>query len=154
MSYYTAFICENGHPVSTSSYSCSDKFCSKCGKPVVSSCSHCSQVIKGKYDGQLGTLADYKVPSYCPKCGKPYPWTSAAIEATAYMLEESELSAEDQKKLIDVLPDVLTETPKTQLASMRFKKAMSAAGSFVAEGLRDFAISFGCEVFKNYIGLS
>ena len=153
MAYFPAFICENGHPVSTTAYSCPDKYCSICGKAVISKCKNCGSTIRGDYDSQFGYIGEYEVPSYCPDCGKPYPWTIAAIEATMYMLEESELSSDEQRKLIDILPDVLAETPKTQLASIRFKKAMSNAGSFIAEGLRDFAVEFGCELFKKYLGL-
>ena len=58
-----------------------------------------------------------------------------------------------QAKLIDSLPDMLTETPGTQLASIRYKRAV-AIGGFIAEGLRDFAVSFGCEAFLKWAGLS
>lgn len=153
MSYYTGFICTNGHAVSTLSYSCSDKYCTKCGSPIVSRCDNCGTIIRGRYDGNYGFASNYKVPSYCHSCGNPYPWTSAAIEATIAMLEESELSFDDQEKIKSVLPDVITETPRTQLASIRFKKAMAAGGTFVAEGLRDFAVNFGCELLKKSLGL-
>lgn len=153
MGYYPGYICKNGHPVSTSSNSCRDKFCSKCGSPVISKCENCSETIKGKYDGMYGTLAEYEVPKYCRSCGKPYPWTVSAIEATVYMLEESELEPDECQKLIDVLPDVIVETPRTQLATVRFQKAMSKLGSFAADGLKQFAITFGCEIIKSKLGL-
>ena len=69
-----------------------------------------------------------------------------------YMLQESSLPAADQEKLINSLPDMISETPRTQLASVRYKKAI-AVGGFVAEGLRDFVVNFGSEAFKNLIGL-
>lgn len=153
MSYFTAFICENGHEISAAAYTCHDKYCTKCGSRVISKCPNCNTTIRGCYDSQFGFVGNYDVPAYCHSCGKPYPWTQAAIEAAVNMVKESDLTFEDQQKLISVLPDAVTETPRTQLASVRFKKAMSNVGSFIAEGLRDFAVSFGCEVFKNYLGL-
>lgn len=153
MSYFPAFICRHGHKISSTTNHCSDKYCSKCGAPVIAKCPHCDNVIRGSYDNRLGICSEYEVPAYCRNCGKPYPWTSTAIEATMCMLEESELGFDEQEKLKAILPDVLSETPKTQLAAIRFKKAISGAGSFVAEGLRQFAISFGCEVFKKYLDL-
>lgn len=49
--------------------------------------------------------------------------------------------------LIDVLPDVVSETPKTQLAASRMKRAL-ALGGWLAEGLREFLVAFGCELVK------
>lgn len=153
MSYYTGFICTNGHEISSLSYSCSDKYCTKCGAPVISKCDNCGTIIRGCYDSPYGYFGDYDVPSYCHNCGKPYPWTISAIEATVNMLKESDLSCDEQQRLISILPDAVSETPQTQLAAFRFKKAMASAGSFVADGLREFAISFGCELLKKQLGL-
>lgn len=153
MSYYPAFICTNGHERSTMSYSCSDKYCTECGSPVISRCAECGAAIRGKYESDFAFASSYKIPSYCHRCGKPYPWTVAAIEATVAILRESELTFEEQEKIKSILPDVITETPKTQLAALRLKKAMSTAGSFVADGLKEFVISFGCEMLKKQLGL-
>lgn len=152
MSYFTAFICKNGHEISSTTYSCNDKFCTKCGSPIISKCPNCNTTIRGCYDSQFEYLVDYDVPAYCPACGKPYPWTAAAIEATMYMIQESDIQNTDQEKLIESLPDMIAETPKTQLAAVRYKKA-AAVGGFIAEGLRDFAVNFACESFKHAVGL-
>ena len=153
MSHYPAYICENGHEISSNSDACTEKFCSKCGAPIISKCPICDSIIRGKSRGDYGFMFDFSTPAYCSACGKPFPWTNTAIEATVNMLRESDLSLDEQQKIIDVLPDAMTETPRTQLASVRFKKFIASAGEFVADGLRQFAISFGCEVFKSYLGL-
>ena len=70
-----------------------------------------------------------------------------------YMIRESEMDDAAQEKLIESLPDMLAETPRTQLAAVRYKKA-AALGGFLAEGLRDFAVTFGCEAFLKWVGLS
>ena len=155
MSYYPAFICENGHTISSSSDACTDRFCSTCGGRVFNQCPECHKQIRGKYRDSIGLMAKYKVPAYCRDCGKPYPWTKIAIETTVLMLEEeANLTFADRQKLIEVLPDAITETPKTPLAAIRIRKAIETASSFVAEGLRQFVIDFGCELLKNKIGLS
>lgn len=154
MSNYPAFICENGHEISSRKASCTDAFCSQCGARVINKCPECQCTIRGLSMESYGFIVDYDVPAYCRSCGKPYPWTVRSIESTVIMLQESDLSFDDQQKLIDILPDALSETPKTQLASIRFQKAIANAGNFVGEGLRQFAITFGCELFKNYLGLS
>lgn len=154
MSYYPAFICENGHVVKSLSDSCSDKFCSICGARVIHKCPNCNAVIRGHSRETYGFLTEYTAPSYCIDCGKPYPWIVNAIEATALMLkEEPGLTFDECQKLIDILPDVITETPKTQLAAIRIRKTIATAGKFVAEGLRKFVIDFGCEVLKKQLEL-
>ena len=67
--------------------------------------------------------------------------------------EEPGLTFDECQKLIDILPDVITETPKTQLAAIRIRKTIATAGKFVAEGLRKFVIDFGCEVLKKQLEL-
>lgn len=154
MSYYPAFICENGHVVKSLTETCSDKFCSTCGARVISKCPNCNAVIRGRPRETYGFLTEYTTPAYCKDCGKPYPWIVNAIEATALILqEEPGLTFDECQKLIDILPDVITETPKTQLAAVRIKKAFTTAGAFVADGLRKFAIDFGCELLKKQLDL-
>ena len=154
MSYYPAFICENGHVIRTATDSCTDKFCSACGAHVIHKCPNCNSVIRGKDRDAYGFAAIYITPAYCKDCGKPYPWIVNAIEATALILqEEPGLTFDECQKLIDILPDVVTETPKTQLAAVRIKKAFATAGTFVADGLRKFAIDFGCELLKKQLDL-
>ena len=55
--------------------------------------------------------------------------------------------------MIETLPDVISETPKTKLAVIRLKKVLSVVSSFTADGLRQFAIEFGCELVKKQLGL-
>ena len=153
MTYYPAFICENGHEISTLSNSCSDKYCSKCGSRIINRCPHCNGVIRGRPDESYGFITEFEVPTYCRSCGKPYPWTSAAIEATVHLLEASDLTSVEQQDIVQILPDAISETPRTLLAAVRFKKALASAGSFVAEGLRQFAIDFGCELLKKQLDL-
>jgi len=154
MGYFPAFICENGHEISTNSNACLDKFCTECGAPVISKCPSCGKTIRGISNGDYGFLCVYHVPAYCPDCGQPYPWTKTAIQATIDMLAEDEdYPEQDRERLVEVIPDIISETPKTKLAAVRVKKALNSLGSFAAEGLRSFLIDFGCEFVKSQIGL-
>lgn len=148
MDWYPAFICENGHVVRTCDDQCDDRFCQKCGARVIHCCPQCGATIPGKMrDDAADLLFPYHVPNYCASCGKPYPWTANAIEAAVYMIQESDLPKDEKRQLIDVLPDVVSETPKTQLAASRMKRAL-ALGGWLAEGLREFLVAFGCELVK------
>lgn len=157
--YRNAQICENGHCISFSvdlHPEHAEMFCHICGAKTISKCPSCDVKIRGNYEttGACIVGSVYSTPLYCYLCGKPFPWTVSAIEtATAIIREEETMTEIQQNELIDVLPDVMTETPKTKLATVRMKKAISSAGQFTAEALKNFLIDFGCEYIKRQIGL-
>lgn len=155
MSNYPAFICENGHVISTESRECSKKFCSACGKPVVSTCESCGSKIPGRPVHEYEWGAPYIVPSYCEKCGKPYPWVTAALASTILAIRESkEFSQVEIQQIESILPDVICETPKTQLAAVRIKNAIEKGKDFAANILKQFVIDFGCDLILQLLGIS
>lgn len=156
--YLTAQICENGHCIVASieewPEQC-EEYCQICAAKTITACPSCNAKIRGFYaeDG-AASFRHYSVPAYCYHCGQPYPWTRSAIEnATSLIMEESELDSDLQGKMIDALPDIVSETPKTNLAVVRFKRVLASAGKFTADALRQFAIDFGCELAKKQLGL-
>lgn len=157
--YQTAQICLNGHCI-TSTYEAApldrQPFCDQCGAKTITECPSCHAKIRGSYvpggDPMFFGGLGYIVPAFCGQCGAPFPWTQTAIDVTAALInEENELSSDDREALVEVLPAVISETPKTRLAAVRFKKALSAVGEFTSDGLRQFAIDFGCELFKKLL---
>ena len=156
MSDLYAEICENGHVLIGGARPSGERFCEKCGAKMLSKCPHCQTAIREwHYNGVavLGTPR-YERPLYCKSCGKPYPWTEAALEATVLMIrEDTSLSELEQKALQESLPDIMSETPKTKVASIRKKKALHIAGDFTVETIRQFVIDFGCELAKRSLGL-
>lgn len=156
--YRVAQICMNRHCITSSADAYpqhQQNFCDQCGAPTIMACPECNALIRGAYEeeGVLGFF-EYDVPSYCYNCGEPYPWTKAAMEAIAELvMEDEELRDKEKEALVSSLPDAIAETPKTGLAAVRIKKALSAAGKFTAEGLRQFAIDFGCEFLRKQLGL-
>lgn len=159
MGYYgIAQICLNGHCITDSAESNPEhkqNFCDQCGAQTITECPECNAAIRGYYHTPgVISLIGYDVPSYCYNCGKPYPWTLSALESAAMLIEEDEkLDTELQGKVVETLQDIIVETPKTQVAVVRLKKALATAGKFTAEGLRQFAIDFGCEFAKKQLGL-
>ena len=123
---------------------------------MMDKCPNCDSTIKEWHYNGVAVIGTPKFtkPLYCKACGRPYPWTEAAIEATALMIQEdTELSELERKTLEESLPDVIAETPKTKVASIRIKKALFTAGEFTADAIRQFVIDFGCELAKKSIGL-
>ena len=155
--YKFANVCRNGHCISDflNTPEIKEHYCEVCGAETIVRCLNCAEPIRGKYNAPgVLDLTPFHVPKYCRVCGKPYPWTESAIEtASAIILEDAELDESQSEALISSLPDIMAETPRTKLAVIRMKKALMAVGKFTAEGLRDFAIDFGCELAKRQLGL-
>lgn len=157
MSDFYAKICTNGHISIENHPLRNQEFCETCGAKMISKCPNCDSTIKEwHYNNGIAVLGTprFAKPLYCRSCGKPYPWTEAAIEATSLMIQEdTELSELERKNLEDSLPDIIAETPKTKVAAVRIKKALLTAGEFTADAIREFVIEFGCELAKKSMGL-
>lgn len=149
MHYYPAFICENGHVLEVASFECDSLYCSECSAPIISMCPNCRSTIRGH---EVGCSGHYRIPSYCDKCGNPYPWTfRAQAIAEAIIKEDTNISTDERDLLLDVVPDMIVETPKTRLAAVRIKKAFKVLGTFAADGLRQFLIDYGCDLLRQLI---
>jgi hypothetical protein len=131
--YNTAQICRNGHVI-TANY---DKhpefrkaFCDKCGAATITHCEGCTKAIRGRYHSDIRNLLDnYSAPRFCPHCGKPYPWTASRLQAAKTLFEELEdLNVDDRRLLGQDLDDMVTDSPKTEVASSRFRRIMKKAG--------------------------
>lgn len=161
MGYYdTAQICLNGHIISRSingNSSVMEKFCTKCGAETICKCLNCGERIRGRYEveGIIDLTIDTSpAPSYCHNCGNPYPWTEDALESARMIIDEEEqLNAADRENLKKSLPDLLSDTPRTSLAVLRFKKAMSFVGTITKDALMKFAVSLACDAAKSQLGL-
>lgn len=157
--FLTAQVCMNGHLITSAvefNPELKQDYCSKCGAKTITKCLHCGAPIHGElYDDDVIIIAPpTTADSYCTNCGKPYPWTKSALESTALLIqEEEELSEQLKTSLVESLPDIITETPKTNLAVVRVKKCLASAGKFTADAVRQFAIDFGCEFVKKSLGL-
>lgn len=149
-------ICLNGHVILSHKWINGNEFCEKCGSKMLDKCPSCGNPIKEWDYGGIPVIGDpsYDRAAYCKHCGSAYPWTQSAIEAATEIIEEEEsLDSTQRTNLVASLPDIISETPKTQVAVIRFKKAIMAAGRFTADALRQFAIDFGCELAKKQLGL-
>lgn len=157
--YHIAQICLNGHMINDAADENGERnknYCPECGEKTITACPFCGAYIHGDYhvDGVVFLGGDTSVDAYCYSCGKPYPWTSSAIKAMiALVSEEESISDIERHNIIETIPDLISETPMTNLASVRMKKCLLKVGKITAEAIRQFAIDFGCEAFKKSIGL-
>jgi hypothetical protein len=154
-SYDTAQICLNRHIINTSiEDSPPDQvYCSTCGATTITECPKCHAQLRGFcHDSDFIELV--KATAYCYHCGKPYPWTESALKSANLIIQEAENFSEKEKAtLVESLPDIIAETPKTILAISRTQRFLKAVGGFSADAIRQFAIDFGCEFAKKQLGL-
>ena len=155
--YHVAQICINGHLITSSLDESQDlgaAYCDLCGKRTMSKCQVCGDDIRGDYEPEYSyNIAFYNIPAYCHACGNPFPWTQAAIDAAKELIrEEAEISATEQENLVQVLPDIITDTPKTALAVVRLKKFFGKASPVVAQGIKDLLVRSAVEAAKQGLG--
>ena len=134
---YCAHICKNGHVRVSAEYLHGKAFCEECGAEMLERCPNCHTLIKEWDFGPIVYLGvpTYDRPAYCKHCGNPYPWTVSALETAKELIAEEESLEEIQRdKMLESLPDIISETPKTQIAVVRFKKVLAKVGSFAADG--------------------
>lgn len=155
--YDTALVCLNGHAVNEAMIDWPDgnsKFCPTCGATTVSSCALCNTPIRGVYhhDGAVIDVSPFRPAAFCHGCGKPYPWTEAALEAARALAQESEgLSPEDRGILTAALGDLVIDSPKTTLAVTRFKRIVARSGKETADAFRSILTGIVTEAVKKAI---
>ena len=141
--YDIAQICINGHVINSCSVSTphiNRKFCQRCGSPTITACQYCSAKIKGSYLTNIST-SGFTRPSFCSDCGKPYPWTEAKIQAAHDLAKELEnITKEEREILHRSIDDMVTDSPRTELAVTRFIKLLAKVGEPAARALRELII--------------
>lgn len=155
--YRTAEVCLNGH-VSTDAadeYSeLREKYCSKCGEVTIIQCYECGADIRGDYyvEGVISFGGGYEPPSFCFNCGNPFPWTQRKLEAAVELVQAGgKLTDEELSQFRKDLGDLVKNSPRVQVASLRFKQTMSKVGTSVASSVRDIVIDVLSEAAKKAI---
>ncbi|HJE44451.1 DUF2321 domain-containing protein [Lactobacillus sp. PFC-70] len=157
---YAQSVCLNGHQKSKKVRWGLNVtgYCEKCGAELISTCPKCGDPIPGDYDPSgngvlvLSPGSKIPVPRYCHHCGKPYPWTKSAIDSAQELIDLSDtLSNEEKESFKKSIPDILVDTPKTKLASTKFKIYAVKAGTSIASGLKDILVDIAAETAKRSI---
>lgn len=151
--YQTAQVCLNGHTITSSLETTSTlgaKFCDQCGAETICVCPSCNAKIRGYYhmDGVIGGFG-YSPPNFCFSCGKAFPWTVSKLEAAKELADEfDELTADERKKLKGAIDDLVQNSPKTEVAAVRYKKIVKKLGAGTASALREVLIDVLSEAVK------
>lgn len=154
--YDVAEICMNGHVTNSSvnknSQHCQD-YCEKCGEKTIRECQDCSTPIRGKLhvEGGFGST-HYYAPSYCHKCGNPFPWTEATLKAAKELAQEvEEFSQEDIDIFTASLDDLIVDNPHTKVAAVKFKKILSKAQQPMKDAIYQLLIDTVSETARKIV---
>jgi hypothetical protein len=99
-------------------------------------------------------LTEDEPPRFCHKCGSPYPWTEAGIEAARELAREAENLNKDERGLLEQsLDDVIRDSPRTGLAAERIKRLLTKASKGTAQAIRDILVDIASETAKRSLGL-
>ena len=152
--YDTAQICGNGHVITSNYNDCPahrQSHCDKCGEATITKCESCGTDIRGEYEvpGVAFVGAEITAPGFCHACGKPYPWTVAKLQAAKDLVGElDDLDSGERESLKLTLDDLVKDTPKTEVARIRFKKLMKKVGKESYEAVKTVATGLFTESIK------
>ena len=88
---------------------------------------------------------DYPVPHFCHECGQAYPWTAAGLKEVQDLADEVETFSQES------LDDIVRDTPRTSLASKRFRRLLDKAGPTAATAIKDILVNLVTESAKRHI---
>lgn len=156
--YRIGLACLNGHAVNDSFDSRPQhnaKFCPDCGEPTIHRCPTCNTPLRGDYYVEAVIGGSHWHPAtHCFECGSPFPWTNRRSEALADALNElEELSGAERQLLVRSIPDILVQTPKSETAALRYKKAITKIGGVGAKILADVLRKVAADTVKSSLGL-
>jgi hypothetical protein len=157
--YRVAQVCPNGHTATSLAdehHELREEFCSKCGEATITACPGCNASIRGYYDSQgVLSLLEYEPPAFCHACGKPFPWTERKVAAAVELVEiGGDLSSDEVAQFRSDLTELTKDSPRTQVASLRFKKVMVKVGGSVASAVHEVVVDVLSEAAKKALGLS
>jgi len=147
--YYAAQICLRGH-VHSSDGKIGFKrgeHCPQCGDASIAACQHCEAPIRG----QELYAPKYERPSFCYRCGRPYPWMEDRLQTAKELLDhDDKLSLEEREKLWGLLQYVMSD-PKSDLVPAKkklFEIGIAKALPATREFFLDLMAKLGAEILK------
>jgi hypothetical protein len=160
--YRQAAVCKRGH-VESSDVSLRGgvvpERCPECGAKVLTRCPSCNTRVRGRYyvEGVLGGGArNYEPPSFCDKCGGPFPWVDR--QGRIYQLENllddedldpaTELSVREQ---LEALRDPDLSEDEQRRRWERVKRG--APGLWEKSGARSIVESVVSAAIRQQLGL-
>ena len=150
--YDVAEICLSGHITNSSVKQYPEdsmRFCDLCGELTIQACPACNASIRGD---SVEFSSSYDLPSYCTDCGSAFPWIKAKLDAARELFDIIDEFTERDREILNAnLDDLVRETPRTQVASLKVKKSLAKVSSSVVSAFRDILVDVLSEAAKKTI---
>lgn len=159
MGYYlTACVCLNGHVITGRAQKGFGRpYCSECGEKTVTACSDCKADIQGEYEaeGVFSMHSMSRAKPYCYACGAAYPWTQRKLDAVNELAEAiTELTDHERGLINELLPHVVQETPRTEVAGFKIGTVIQRLGAPAKKAISEVLISIAADAGKKAMGLA
>jgi hypothetical protein len=148
--HYVAHICSQGHVLSAGRLVFPPgEHCSRCGSAIIQTCQDCKTPIRGIH--LQAAIHTYQRPSFCHKCGRPYPWMKDTMDTARELLyHDDKLTLEERSKLWDLLQYVMSD-PKSDLVPAKRKLIdinLARAAAVTRDALTDLLAKYLAEISK------
>lgn len=160
MGYYDQMqACANGHLITDSARrnpALRADFCERCGASTIDACPSCGVAIKGEYvvEGIFTIVGgEVPVPPYCSGCGEPYPWQKAALENLTEIMREGDLSDSEIAEFEAVLPDIVSETPRSASAALKLRRLLGRLGKPIHDAAVRAVADVASDTARKVLGL-
>jgi hypothetical protein len=151
MPYDTAQICRNGHIINALrklAPQSSRAYCDRCGAEAIANCPQCAGEIRGQSFFYVGSRprmrAAMSAPAFCEKCGKPYPWIEARLQAARDLAGQLDLDIPERTLLENSIEEIVRDTPRAPTEAVRFKS--------IAEKAKPWALGAFKEILFGVVG--
>jgi hypothetical protein len=147
--YWTAQICLAGHVQNGGIRVIpAEKYC-ECGTETIHQCPSCNNNIKGGARNYANLMET--PPTGCLKCGKPYPWTQAAVEKIAKLIDESALSTTEKQETKTDLDSIIKNTPGAESAARRTHGRLAKIGGVLRVAYQEYIVPLAAETIAKII---
>jgi len=148
--YWTAQICLAGHVQNGGTrVDLAEKYCSQCGAETIHQCRSCNSNIKGAFREYGDWLKSG--PMWCPKCGKPYPWTQNTLGKVTEAINESALSAADKQEAKTDLESILKNTAGAEIAARRTHGRLVKMGGVLRTTYEEYVLPLVAETLARIL---
>lgn len=151
--YYTQLVCMNGHQITDrlETFTGMKNFCSDCGSQTISCCQQCNSPISGDYEvsGIVSIGFQTATPSYCSNCGNSFPWTKKLLDSAFELLAlDTNLDVTTKELIKNALPDLIVDTPATNLAVARYQIYIGRTSRVVKDAMHNLLVDVVSETVK------